>query len=74
MKHRTRSVRIALAALLFSTAMSFGAFQVVAGDGAGVQAENEACSAWACRQECQGFGGDLGPGGPGQPLQCYCCG
>ena len=46
MKHRTRSVRIALAALLFSTAMSFGAFQVVAGDGTGAQAESEACSAW----------------------------
>lgn len=33
-----------------------------------------ACNAWACRTECAPFGGELGPGGPGKPLQCYCCG
>lgn len=74
MKHRTRTLRIALAALLFSTAMGFGATQVFADDGMRKDAQQAACDAWQCREECAGFGGELGPGGPGQPLQCYCCG
>lgn len=73
MKHRTRVVRIALAALLFSTAMGFGAATVFAGNG--MRGDTQAsCDAWACRAECGSLGGELGPGGPGEPLQCYCCG
>lgn len=74
MKQRSRSLRIALAALLFSTAMGFGVFQVAADSGVSAQPQEGSCDAWACRTECQGFGGDLGPGGPGQGLVCYCCG
>ncbi|MGH8084599.1 MAG: hypothetical protein ACREPV_04925 [Lysobacter sp.] len=73
MKHRTRTIRIALAALLFSTAMGFGAAQVFASNG--MKGDTQvSCDSWACRKECGSFGGDLGPGGPGEPLQCYCCG
>ena len=73
MKHRTRTLRIALAALLFSTAMGFGAAQVFASNG--MKSDTQAsCDSWACRKECAPFGGNLGPGGPGEPLQCYCCG
>jgi hypothetical protein len=32
------------------------------------------CNQTACRAECGVFGGHLGPGGPGEPLQCRCCG
>ncbi|MBN6151754.1 hypothetical protein JR065_15515 [Xanthomonas sp. AmX2] len=71
MKQRWMSLRNGIVAALFLTSMGFGAMQAVAGDGAETKA---ACSAWACQQECAPFGGDLGPGGPGQPLQCYCCG
>ncbi|ALN90563.1 hypothetical protein LG3211_1587 [Lysobacter gummosus] len=53
--------------------MGFGAFQVVAGNGS-APAQSESCDAFACRTECAEFGGDLGPGGPGRPLVCYCCG
>lgn len=74
MKHRTRALRAALAALLFSTAMGFGAAQVFADDGVRGDAPQAACDAWACREECGEFGGELGPGGPGKPLMCYCCG
>lgn len=73
MKQRTRNLRIALAALLFSTAMGLGAFQVFASNGATDQ-NQASCDAWACRQECGSLGGELGPGGAGKPLQCYCCG
>lgn len=73
MKARNRGVRLVLAALLFSAAMGFGAFQVVAGDGAAPSQESS-CDSIACRTECGDFGGELGPGGPGRPLVCYCCG
>lgn len=73
MNKRNRGVRVVLAALLFSAAMSFGAFQVIAGNGA-APAPSESCDSFACRSECPEFGGELGPGGPGRPLVCYCCG
>lgn len=72
MKTRNRNFRMALAATLFSVAMGFGAFQAFASGGA--QSEQASCNAWACRQECGALGGNLGPGGPGKPLRCYCCG
>ncbi|MFD0325312.1 hypothetical protein [Lysobacter gummosus] len=70
---RNRGVRVVLASLLFTAAMGFGTFQVVAGNGS-APAQSESCDAFACRTECAEFGGDLGPGGPGRPLVCYCCG
>ncbi|MBN7135352.1 hypothetical protein A7A76_01505 [Lysobacter enzymogenes] len=73
MNQRKRGARIALAALLFCAAMGFGAFQVVAGNGAAPEQSNY-CDHVSCRAECPDFGGDLGPGGPGRPDVCYCCG
>jgi hypothetical protein len=72
MKKRKTLFHAALAAASFACALTLGAGQAIATDG--TQAPAESCSAWACRQECGVFGGDLGPGGPGKPLQCYCCG
>ena len=66
-----KTMRNAAAAALFVGCMGFGAMQAMAEDGEDREAS---CSAWACAQECAPFGGQLGPGGPGQPLQCYCCG
>ena len=55
---RNRGVRVVLASLLFTAAMGFGAFQVVAGNGS-APAQSESCDAFACRTECAEFGGDL---------------
>lgn len=74
MMNRTRALRIAVSTLVFSVAMGFGAFQVVANDGTNPRDTQASCNAWACRQECGSLGGNLGPGGPGKPLKCYCCG
>ncbi|MCC4597800.1 hypothetical protein NRY95_21200 [Xanthomonas campestris pv. phormiicola] len=71
MKQRWTALRNGMVAAVFLASMGFGAMQATAGDGIGKDA---ACSAWACQQECAPFGGELGPGGPGQPLVCYCCG
>ncbi|MBB6367292.1 MULTISPECIES: hypothetical protein [Xanthomonas] len=71
MKQRWTALRNGMLAAVFLASMGFGAVQATAGDGIEKEA---ACSAWACQQECAPFGGELGPGGPGQPLICYCCG
>ncbi|MCI2261955.1 hypothetical protein [Xanthomonas indica] len=71
MKQRWTALRNGMLAAVFLASMGFGAVQAIAGDGIEKEA---ACSAWACQQECAPFGGELGPGGPGQPLICYCCG
>jgi hypothetical protein len=71
MKQRWTALRNGMAAAVFLACMGFGAVQATAGDGI---EKDAACSAWACQQECAPFGGELGPGGPGKPLVCYCCG
>ena len=58
----------------FAAAMVFGAAQAIATETNTAGTEYASCSAWACRTECPGFGGNLGPGGPGKPLKCFCCG
>ncbi|WP_115563390.1 hypothetical protein [Xanthomonas arboricola] len=67
MKKRWVSLRSALMAATFLASTGFGAFQVMAVNGA--QPKAESCSAWACKAECPEFGGDLGQGNV-----CYCCG
>ena len=60
-----------LAAVAVSGALGFGAVQALAIDDT---PDAVGCRSFACRTECAPFGGDLGPGGPGKPLTCYCCG
>lgn len=74
MHTRKVSFRSLVAGALFAAAMGFGATQAIATDGDDPGTRYEACNSWQCRQECPGFGGTLGPGGPGRPLTCYCCG
>lgn len=74
MKARKVSFRSMIATVAFVAAMSFGAAQAIATDGNSPGTRYAGCSSTACRAECPGFGGDLGPGGPGKPLTCYCCG
>lgn len=74
MSKRTVSFRAMLAGAVFAAAMTFGAVQAIATDGSEPGTQHEGCNSWACKKECAPFGGDLGPGGPGKPLQCYCCG
>lgn len=74
MQARHIPVRSLLMGFAFAVAMAFGATQAIATDMDDPGTRYEACNAWACKKECAPFGGDLGPGGPGKPLQCYCCG
>lgn len=74
MQARKRSLRTILASVSFAAMMAFGASQAVATDADDPGTRYESCTAWACKQECAPFGGSLGPGGPGKPLVCYCCG
>lgn len=73
---QTRKVpfRALVMGALVAAAFGFGATQAIATETGDIGTRYESCSAWACKQECAPFGGDLGPGGPGKPLQCYCCG
>ena len=73
MKRRTM-LRQLFTGAVFAAAMGFGATQAIATGGDDPGTRYESCTAWACKQECAPFGGDLGPGGPGKPLVCYCCG
>jgi hypothetical protein len=69
---RWQHLRNALVASAFIGAMGFGTMQAVATD---APADRAACGRqWQCDDECGPLGGHLGPGGPGQPLECYCCG
>ena len=72
MKLRWNSICKSVLSLAFVGAMGFGAMQAMASPTD--SGTNATCNAWACRAECGSFGGELGPGGPGKPLQCYCCG
>lgn len=74
MQVRKRSFRTFVAGTMFALMMGFGVSQAIATDADDPGTRYESCSAWACRQECAPFGGSLGPGGPGKPLICYCCG
>ena len=74
MKMRRVSFRSLILGAAFVAAMGFGAAQAVATETGTAGTQYESCNSWACRNECPGFGGSLGPGGPGKPLQCYCCG
>lgn len=74
MKARTVSIRSMIATAVFVAAMSFGAVQAIATEGSNPGTQYQSCNNIACIAECEGFGGDLGPGGPGKPLTCYCCG
>ena len=60
-----------LAAVAVVGALGFGTVQAFATDSG---PKPVGCNSWACRNECAPFGGNLGPGGPGQPLVCRCCG
>jgi hypothetical protein len=74
MKKTRMSLRSMLAAAVFASAMAFGTMQAIATDASQPGTQYVGCNSWACRKECGSFGGDLGPGGPGKPLKCYCCG
>lgn len=74
MQARKHSLRTIIASVSFAAMMAFGASQAIATDADDPGTRYASCSAWACKQECAPFGGDLGPGGPGKPLICYCCG
>ncbi len=74
MKLSKATIRNLLLGVAVSAAMGFGAAQAIATDSAAPGTQHESCSAYACKLECAPFGGSLGPGGPGKPLQCYCCG
>lgn len=74
MKLRSIGFRNVLLGLGVSAAMLFGAAQAIATDSASAGTRYETCSSFSCKKECGEFGGDLGPGGPGKPLVCYCCG
>ncbi|HKE17773.1 MAG TPA: hypothetical protein VKB80_23015 [Kofleriaceae bacterium] len=69
-----KTLRCALLALAFIGSM--GAMKVGASEPptALPPSESGSCNQFACRQECGPLGGDLVPGGPGQPLRCACCG
>ncbi len=74
MKMRRVSFRSLIFGAAFFAAMGFGAAQAVATETNTEGTQYASCSAWACRTECAGFGSNLGPGGPGKPLKCSCCG
>ncbi len=74
MSKRLKTIRNVIATAIFASAMGFGAMQAIATDASDPGTRYWGCNAWACKKECAPFGGDLGPGGPGKPLQCYCCG
>jgi len=66
-----KRVRTAVLAIAAVVPMGFGIVQATASTTA---PKPVGCNSFACRAECAPFGGDLGPGGPGQPLRCLCCG
>ena len=66
-----KKIRTAVLTVAILAPLGFGAVQATASTPAKAGAS---CSAFACRTECAPFGGDLVPGGPGEPLQCACCG
>lgn len=73
MKKTWITIRNTVAAIAFAGSMAFGVTQAMAT----TESPNDAagtCDQWACQIECAPFGGHLVPGGPGQPLQCACCG
>ena len=70
MKLRWTTIRNSMIALAFAGSIGFGLKQATASDAP----KPAGCNSFACRAECPGFGGELGPGGPGKPLQCFCCG
>jgi hypothetical protein len=74
MKKTRVSLRSMLAAAVFASAMTFGAVQAIATDASQAGTQYAGCTSPACKKECGSFGGSLGPGGPGKPLKCYCCG
>ncbi len=74
MKSRRISFRSMIATAVFVAAMSFGAAQAIATEGSNPGTQYHSCDSIACVAECGSFGGSLGPGGPGKPLVCYCCG
>jgi hypothetical protein len=74
MSKRIASFRTLLAGTVFAGAMVFGTMQAIATDASDPGTQYVGCNSWACKKECAPFGGDLGPGGPGKPLKCLCCG
>ena len=72
MKQRWILIRNSLAVIGFLGTIGFGVAQATATRAPA--APSAGCNAFACRAECAPFGGDLGPGGPGEPLRCFCCG
>lgn len=73
MKSRWAAIRNTVIAFAFLGSLAVGARQAVSSDGPATP-EGGSCNQWACKTECAPFGGSLGPGGPGEPLQCRCCG
>jgi len=72
MKQRWILIRNTVAAIGFLGTIGFGVAQATTTRAP--VAPSVGCSSFACRAECAPFGGDLVPGGPGEPLRCACCG
>jgi len=66
-----KRVRTAVIAIAVVVPMGFGVVQATAST---TTSKPASCNAFACQTECAPFGGELGPGGAGEPLRCYCCG
>jgi hypothetical protein len=74
MKKRALVLRNIVAGGLFAAVMAFGAAQAIATNNGETGSQLVGCNSFACKKECGALGGNLGPGGPGKPLKCFCCG